>query len=102
MSLAATLAARRKTLGISQNDLSEMSGVSLATIKNIERGVGNPSFETVERILSVLGMEILFKVRNLYLSDLSMEFLNRFETQRIIFPGLIKLLFGSFKLILIS
>lgn len=64
MSLAATLAARRKTLGISQNDLSEMSGVSLATIKNIERGVGNPSFETVERILSVLGMEILFKVRN--------------------------------------
>ena len=64
MFLAATLAARRKTLGISQNDLSEMSGVSLATIKNIERGVGNPSFETVERILSVLGMEILFKVRN--------------------------------------
>ena len=64
MSLAATLAARRKTLGISQNDLSEMSGVSLATIKNIERGVGNPSFETAERILSVLGMEIFFKVRN--------------------------------------
>ena len=64
MFLAATLAARRKTLGISQNDLSEMSGVSLATIKNIERGVGNPSFETVERILSVLVMEILFKVRN--------------------------------------
>ena len=58
------ISTRRKTLGISQNDLAEMSGVSLATIKNIERGVGNPSFETVEKILSVLGMEIFFKVRN--------------------------------------
>ena len=64
MSLSTTLTARRKTLGISQNDLAEMSGVSLATIKNIERGKGNPSFETVNKILTVLGMEIVFKVRN--------------------------------------
>lgn len=64
MNLALEIATRRKTLGISQNDLAEMSGVSPATIKNIERGKGNPSFETVEKILSVLGMEILFKVRN--------------------------------------
>ncbi len=64
MSIFATISTRRKTLGISQNDLAEMSGVSLAIIKNIERGVGNPSFETVEKILSVLGMEIFFKVRN--------------------------------------
>lgn len=64
MSIFATISTRRKTLGISQSDLAEMSGVSLATIKNIERGVGNPSFETVEKILSVLGMEIFFKVRN--------------------------------------
>lgn len=64
MNLAASISARRKTLGISQNDLAEMSGVSLATVKNIERGVGNPSFETVEKILSVLGLEIQFRVRS--------------------------------------
>ena len=64
MTLSTTISARRKTLGISQNDLAEMSSVSLATIKNIERGKGNPSFETVEKILSVLGMEIVFKVRS--------------------------------------
>ena len=63
MNLATSISARRKNLGISQNDLAEMSGVSLATIKNIERGKGNPSFETVEKILAVLGMEILLKVR---------------------------------------
>lgn len=64
MDLVTSISTRRKTLGISQNDLAEMSGVSLATIKNIERGKGNPSFETVEKILAVLGMEILFKVKN--------------------------------------
>ena len=56
--------ARRKELGISQVDLAEMSGLSLATIKNIERGEGNPSYETISRILDVLGMEITFRVRS--------------------------------------
>ena len=55
---------RRKELGISQVDLAEMSGLSLATIKNIERGEGNPSYETISRILEVLGMEISFRVRS--------------------------------------
>ena len=64
MLISKTIATRRKTLGISQNDLAEMSGVSLATIKNIERGAGNPSFQTVEKILSVLGLEIQFRVRS--------------------------------------
>lgn len=54
---------RRKTLGISQQDLAEMSGVSLATIKDIERGKGNPSLETVQKILDILGMEIKYEVR---------------------------------------
>ncbi len=55
---------RRKELGISQVDLAEMSGISLATIKNIERGKGNPSYETILRIMEVLGIEISFSIRN--------------------------------------
>ena len=54
---------RRKTLAISQRDLAEMAGVGLATIKDIERGEGNPSLSTISRILDVLGMEVLFRVR---------------------------------------
>lgn len=54
---------RRKTLTISQRDLAEMAGVGLATIKDIERGKGNPSLSTISRILDVLGMEVLFRVR---------------------------------------
>lgn len=56
--------ARRRELGISQVDLAEMSGLSLATVKNIERGKGNPSYETISRILDVLGMEIGFSIRS--------------------------------------
>ena len=64
MSLAEAIRTRRKLLSISQTDLAEMSEVSLATIKNIEREQSNPSFETVGRLLDVLGMEIVFKVKN--------------------------------------
>ncbi|MBP3257964.1 MAG: helix-turn-helix transcriptional regulator, partial [Bacteroidales bacterium] len=46
---------RRKTLNISQQDLAEMAGIGLATIKNIERGKGNPSIGTVFKIMEVLG-----------------------------------------------
>ena len=63
MELKEVMKSRRDTLGISQLDLAEMSGVSLATIKDIERGKGNPSLEIVNKILEVLGMEIEYRVR---------------------------------------
>ena len=63
MNLSEVIKTRRRTLGISQIDLSEMSGVALATIKDIERGTGNPSMGTVSKIMDILGMEILLKVR---------------------------------------
>lgn len=43
MSLREVIKARRKVLGISQQDLAEMSGISLPTVKDIERGLANPS-----------------------------------------------------------
>ena len=54
---------RRKILSISQMDLAEMAGVGVATVKDIERGKGNPSLSTVSKILEVLGMEMEFSLR---------------------------------------
>lgn len=54
---------RRKTLAITQQDLAEMSQVGLATIKDIERGKGNPSLNTVKKILDILGLEIEYRIR---------------------------------------
>lgn len=63
MDLKEVMKSRRKTLSISQLDLAEMAEVSLATIKDIERGKGNPSLATVNKIIEVLGMEMIFQVR---------------------------------------
>lgn len=63
MDLKEVMKSRRKTLSLSQLDLAEMAEVSLATVKDIERGKGNPSLATVNKIIEVLGMEIIFQVR---------------------------------------
>lgn len=63
MDLKDTLKERRSQLNISQSDLAEMADVSLATVKDIERGKGNPSILTVEKLLAVLGMEIIYQLR---------------------------------------
>lgn len=65
MDLREVVKERRSVLGISQLDLAEMAGVSLATIKDIERGAGNPSIKTVTKILEVLGLEMQFRIRTI-------------------------------------
>lgn len=63
MDLKEVMKSRRKTLSLSQLDLAEMAEVSLATVKDIERGKGNPSLATVNKIIEILGMEMIFQVR---------------------------------------
>lgn len=70
MTLQETLKERRRTLSLSQKDLAEMAELSLATIKDIERGKANPSLETVSRIMDVLGMEIEYRVRRTIAEEL--------------------------------
>lgn len=69
MNLSETMKSRRSFLRISQLDLAEMAGISLATVKDIERGKGNPSLGTVAKILDVLGLEIEYRVRRTPASD---------------------------------
>lgn len=65
MELKDALKERRSQLNLSQSDLAEMADVSLATVKDIERGKGNPSIRTVEKLLTVLGMEIKYQLRQI-------------------------------------
>lgn len=53
-------------LGISQNDLAEISGIGIATVKNIESGNANPSLSTIEALAQTLGMELKIEVRKTY------------------------------------
>lgn len=63
MALQEVMKSRRKSLSLSQQDLAEMAGIGLSTVKDIERGQGNPSLDTILKILEVLGMEMIFQVR---------------------------------------
>ncbi|WP_109734259.1 MULTISPECIES: helix-turn-helix transcriptional regulator [unclassified Fibrobacter] len=49
---------RREALGLSQKDLSEMSGVSLRTINAIENGNANPSIEVLCKLSNQLGLKL--------------------------------------------
>jgi transcriptional regulator with XRE-family HTH domain len=55
--------ARRSTLGVDQRTLSEISGVAVHTLSNIEAGGGNPTITTLNRILEALGMEVHVRVK---------------------------------------
>lgn len=54
---------RREVLGVTQQDLAELSGVGLRTLKALESGKSNPTFETLNKLAEVLGMELKLKVK---------------------------------------
>lgn len=48
----------RVELGINQQTLSDLADVGINTVVAIERGTGNPSINTLAKIVNVLGLEI--------------------------------------------
>jgi transcriptional regulator with XRE-family HTH domain len=56
---------RREFLHLRQEDLSEMSGIAIKTIHLIEKGSGNPSMATIEKISTVLGLELMLQVKKI-------------------------------------
>lgn len=54
---------RRGSLGLRQEDLSEISSINMRTIQHLEAGKGNPSFATLEKIAFILGLEIVVQVK---------------------------------------
>ena len=49
---------RRVSLGLTQQDLSEMSGVALRTINALERGKASISLKNLRAVMEVLGLEL--------------------------------------------
>lgn len=54
---------RRAVLGLTQQDLSDYTGLSLRIIKSVESEKGNPSLKTLEKISAILGLEIVMRVK---------------------------------------
>jgi transcriptional regulator with XRE-family HTH domain len=54
---------RRGELNITQETLSEISGVGLRTIKEFESGKGNPTLLTMQKIGNALGLKLTFQIQ---------------------------------------
>ncbi len=55
---------RRVSLQVTQESLAELSGVGLRTLKQLESGKGNPTLQTLQKIVDVLGLEVSLKLKN--------------------------------------
>ncbi|MBS4043354.1 MAG: helix-turn-helix transcriptional regulator [Chitinophagaceae bacterium] len=55
--LGSIIQKRRTSLALKQEDLAEIAGVTIKTIYSIENNKGNPTFQVLQKILSVLGLE---------------------------------------------
>jgi transcriptional regulator with XRE-family HTH domain len=54
---------RRLSLRIDQRALSEISGIAVHTLSNIEAGKSNPTVTTINKVLDALGLDIEIKVK---------------------------------------
>lgn len=59
-----TIKQRRQRLDIRQSDLADLAEVGLRTLIAIENGTGNPSFETLTKIVDILGLELNLTVKS--------------------------------------
>ena len=56
--IANAISSASEEKGLSQKQLSKLSGVTQCDISRIEGGVANPTIETLSRICKVLGLEL--------------------------------------------
>lgn len=57
------IAARREYLSLNQQDVAEMAGITARTIYMVESGKGNPSLQTLQKIMAVLGLELIIGIK---------------------------------------
>lgn len=54
---------RRLALGTTQKQVSDLAGISVNTLYQLERGQSNPTIEVLVKIAEVLGMELRLEVK---------------------------------------
>ena len=63
LTLGQALKRRRKTLKVTQPQLAELADISVNTLYKIETGQANPTFDTLDKIAGILGMEITLAIK---------------------------------------
>lgn len=65
----------RKRLGVTQEMLADVAGVSVSSIKFIEQGKMNPTIQMLELLLDCLGLELIVRQKESYVKyeDVSVQ-----------------------------
>ena len=61
-SAASAVSSARAMMGMSQKQLSAITGIDQSDISKIERGIANPSVATLERIAKALGGQLTISI----------------------------------------
>jgi len=56
---------RRSELNMEQVDLQDYAEIGSTTLSRLEQGKANVTLDTLERILEVLGLEVVVKVKGI-------------------------------------
>ena len=62
LSVANAISTARAKVGISQAQLSSETGIDQSDISKLERGIGNPSVGTLNRLARAMGMELKIQI----------------------------------------
>ncbi len=57
------LSSARALVGISQAELSKRTGIDQSDISKLERGIGNPSINTLNRLASALNKKLVISFK---------------------------------------
>ena len=60
--LANAIASARAVTGLTQKEVAVLAGIDQSDFSKIERGIGNPSVSTLERIAKALGGELRLQI----------------------------------------
>ncbi|MFA5233148.1 MAG: helix-turn-helix domain-containing protein [Sulfurimonas sp.] len=61
--IGSAIKTRRKELQIAQADLQDYAEIGSTALSNLEQGKANISIDKLEKILEVLGLELVVKVK---------------------------------------
>lgn len=61
--LGAQVRARRKSLGLTQQQAADLAEVSAKFVRDVERGKPSVQLDTLTRVLDALGLELVAVVR---------------------------------------
>jgi transcriptional regulator with XRE-family HTH domain len=62
-SIAKIIKGKRTSLKITQQRLSDITGISVHAIINIETGKGNPTVEVLNTLCDALGLELIIRIK---------------------------------------